>query len=89
VTALSNASIQSSGIIGVGLGAYLTCKDWQAGQASGNKAALYISGQDVGSAAVRVLVTAIRNHTALPAKTIATTTIVTPTTWKSVMGSCS
>jgi L-arabinose transport system substrate-binding protein len=89
VTALSNAGIQGSGIIGVGLGAYLTCKDWQAGQASGNKAALYISGEDVGSAAVKVLVDAIRNKTPLPAKTIATTTIVTPTTWKSVMGSCS
>ncbi len=89
VTALSNAGIQPSGVIGVGLGAYLTCKDWQAGQESGNKAALYISGQDVGSAAVRVLVDTIRNHTPLPAKTIAKTTIVTPTTWRSVMGSCS
>ena len=89
VTALSNAGIQSSGIIGVGLGGYLTCKDWQAGQASGNKAALFISGQDVGSAAVRVLVASIRNHTPLPAKTIANTTIVTPVNWKSVMGSCS
>jgi L-arabinose transport system substrate-binding protein len=89
VTALANAGMRSGDIIGVGLGGYLTCKDWQAGQASGNKAALFISGQDVGSAAVRVLVDAIRNHTPLPAKTIATTTIVTPTTWKSVMGSCS
>jgi L-arabinose transport system substrate-binding protein len=89
VTALTNAGIPVDGIIGVGLGAYLTCKDWQAGQPSGNKAALFISGHDVGSAAVKVLVDAIRNKTPLPAKTIATTTIVTPTNWKSVMGSCS
>lgn len=89
VTALTNANIPVDGIIGVGLGAYLTCKDWQAGQESGNKAALFISGHDVGSAAVRVLVDAIRNKTPLPAKTIATTTIVTPGNWKSVMGSCS
>jgi L-arabinose transport system substrate-binding protein len=89
VTALSNAGIQPANIIGVGLGAYLTCKDWQAGQPSGNKAALFISGHDVGSAAVKVLVDAIRNKTPLPAKTIATTTIVTAATWKSVMGSCS
>jgi L-arabinose transport system substrate-binding protein len=89
VTALANAGISADGIIGVGLGAYLTCKDWQAGQASGNKAALFISGHDVGSAAVKVLVDAIRNKTPLPAKTIATTTIVTPENWKSVMGSCS
>jgi L-arabinose transport system substrate-binding protein len=89
VTALTNADIPVSGIIGVGLGAYLTCKDWQAGQESGNKAALFISGHDVGSAAVKVLVDAIRNKTPLPAKTIATTTIVTPINWKGVMGSCS
>jgi L-arabinose transport system substrate-binding protein len=89
VTALANAGIPADGIIGVGLGAYLTCKDWQAGQSSGNKAALFISGHDVGSAAVKVLVDSIRNKTPLPPKTIATTTIVTPENWKSVMGSCS
>jgi L-arabinose transport system substrate-binding protein len=89
VTALANAGMTPDNIIGVGLGAYLTCKDWQAGQASGNKAALFISGHDVGSAAVKVLVDSIRNHTPLPAKTIAKTTIVTPETWKGVMGSCS
>src|ERR1700710_1928837 len=61
VTALANASIPADGIIGGRPGAYLTCKDWQAGQASGNKAALFISGHDVGSAAVKVLVDAIRN----------------------------
>ena len=89
VTALTNANIPVDGIIGVGLGAYLTCKDWQAGQESGNKAALFISGHDVGSAAVKVLVDSIRNKTPLPAKTIAKTTIVTPANWKGVMGSCS
>ncbi|WP_284944636.1 substrate-binding domain-containing protein [Acidisoma cladoniae] len=89
VTALTNAGMTPDGIIGVGLGAYLTCKDWQAGQTSGNKAALFISGHDVGSAAVKALVESIRNKTPLPAKTIATTTIVTPANWKAVMGSCS
>jgi len=88
-SALANAGIAPDAVIGVGLGAYLTCKDWQAGAASGNKAALFISGHDVGSAAVKVLVAAIRDHAALPAKTVATTTIVTPQTWKGVMGSCS
>lgn len=89
VTALANAGMKAENIIGVGLGAYLTCKDWKAGQTSGNKAALFISGHDVGSAAVRVLVDSIRNHTPLPAKTVANTTIVTPENWQSVMGSCS
>ena len=88
-TALANAGMPAENVIGVGLGAYLTCKDWQAGQKTGNKAALYISGRDVGDAAVRVLVASIRDHKPLPAKTIAHTTIVTPENWKSVMGSCS
>ena len=61
-------------------------KDWQAGQTTGNKAALYISGRDVGAAAVQVLVASIRDHKPLPAKTIANTTIVTPDNWKAVMG---
>ena len=89
VTALSNAGKSPNDIIGVGLGAYLTCKDWNAGQKTGNKAALYISGQDVGSAAVNVLVDAIRSGKPLPKKTVAHTSIVTPHNWKSVMGSCS
>ena len=88
VTALANAGLKPDQIIGVGLGAYLTCKDWQAGQDTGNKAALFISGRDVGSAAIRVLVENLRDHKPLPAKTIANTTIVTPQNWKSVMGSC-
>jgi L-arabinose transport system substrate-binding protein len=88
-TALANAGAPAANVIGVGLGAYLTCKDWQAGQTTGNKAALYISGRDVGDAAMRVLVAAIRDHKPLPAKTIANTTIVTPENWKAVMGSCS
>ena len=50
-TALANAGMPAENVIGVGLGAYLTCKDWQAGQTTGNKAALFISGHDVGSAA--------------------------------------
>lgn len=88
VTALANAGFKPDQIIGVGLGGYLTCKDWQAGQETGNKAALFISGRDVGSAAIRVLVASLRDHQPLPAKTIANTTIVTPQNWKSVMGSC-
>jgi L-arabinose transport system substrate-binding protein len=89
VTALSNAGISANDIIGVGLGAYLDCKDWQAKQKTGNRAALFISGRDVGAAAVRVLVDKIRNDKPLPAKTVANTTIVGPDNWKSVMGSCS
>ena len=88
VTALQNSRIASANIIGVGLGAYLTCKDWKAGVSSGNKAALYIGGADVGSAAVKVLVGHIRNGSPLPPTTIAQTHMVDASSWNSVMGSC-
>lgn len=76
VTALQNAGVAPANIIGVGLGAYLTCKDWVAGIESGNRAALYISGVDVGRAAVKVMVDNVRNGVPLPPKTIAETHMV-------------
>jgi L-arabinose transport system substrate-binding protein len=88
VTSLQNGHISASNIIGVGLGAYLDCKDWKAGVQSGNKAALFIGGADVGAAAVKTLVDYLRNGVSLPAKTIAKTTMVDSTNWQSTMGSC-
>lgn len=76
VTALQNASVAANNIIGVGLGAYLDCKDWKAGKDTGNKAALYISGAEVGRSAIQVLVDKVKNGKDLPAETIAKTTIV-------------
>jgi L-arabinose transport system substrate-binding protein len=81
VTALQNGSIAPSGIIGVGLGAYLTCKDWTAKKDSGNKAALFIDGHAVGAAAVDALVAKIRNGTPLPPKTLANTSMVDATSF--------
>jgi L-arabinose transport system substrate-binding protein len=89
VTALQNAGIAPTDINGVGLGAYLTCKDWEAGKTTGNKASLWISGADVGSLAVKELVDNIRNHTPLPPQTIAPTTIATPQNFRSVGVVCS
>jgi L-arabinose transport system substrate-binding protein len=83
VTALQNSGIAAANIIGVGLGANLTCKDWAAGQDTGNKAALYISGYDVGSAAVKAMVAQIRDGVALPAETIADTHMVDASNWES------
>lgn len=83
VTALQNSGVKPTDIIGVGLGAYLTCKDWAAGTESGNKAALYISGKDVGSSALKVMVAKIRDGVELPAETIADTHMVDANNWKS------
>jgi L-arabinose transport system substrate-binding protein len=82
VTALQNSGVAPADIIGVGLGAYLTCKDWAAGQDTGNKAALFISGTEVGKAAVNSIVGQIRDGKAMPPKTIADTNMVDSTNWK-------
>jgi L-arabinose transport system substrate-binding protein len=82
VTALQNSGVAATDIIGVGLGAYLTCKDWAAGQDTGNKAALFISGVEVGKAAVNSIVAQIRDGKAMPAKTIADTNMVDSENWK-------
>ncbi|HEY2674401.1 MAG TPA: substrate-binding domain-containing protein [Rugosimonospora sp.] len=89
VTALQNHQISPDNIVGVGLGAYLTCKDWQAGTKSGNKAALFIDGRAVGASAVQVLVDQLRNGKALPPKTIAKTSIVDASNWQSSGVDCS
>jgi L-arabinose transport system substrate-binding protein len=80
--ALANSGVKPANIIGVGLGAYLMCKDWAAGTESGNKAALYISGVDVGRAAIKVLVDKVKNGIDLPLNTIADTKIVRPSNFK-------
>lgn len=88
VTALGNAGFAPANVIGVGLGAYLTCKDWAAGLESGNKAALYISGWDVGSAAVKAMVANVRDGVALPPTTIADTHMVDATSYEAAGVQC-
>lgn len=83
--ALKNAGIPASDVIAVGLGAYEACRPWVEGIDTGFKAALYLSGVDVGDAAARALINAIEKGEPLPEKTVANTTIVDPTTFASVM----
>ncbi len=85
LNALKTAGIGPDDMIVVGLGAYEACHPWAAGQPSGFKAALYISGVDVGAAAASALIANIEKGTPLPLKTIAKSTIVTPQSYKSVM----
>ncbi|MET4638359.1 substrate-binding domain-containing protein [Mycetocola sp. 2940] len=82
VTALQNSGVAPADIIGVGLGAYLTCKDWKAGQDTGNKAALFISGIEVGKAAATSMIDLLRNGTELPPVSIANTEIVDASNWE-------
>jgi L-arabinose transport system substrate-binding protein len=81
LNALAAAGAQPDAIIGVGLGAYEACRPWAANQPTGFKAALYISGTDVGNAAAQALWDNVVNGVTLPAATVAKTTIVDPTTY--------
>jgi L-arabinose transport system substrate-binding protein len=89
VTALQNGGVSPDSIIGVGLGAYLTCKDWGSGQTTGNKAALFIDGHAVGAASVDALVAKIRKGTPLPPTTVAKTTMVDASNYKQAGVKCS
>ncbi|MBK4347121.1 substrate-binding domain-containing protein [Lacisediminihabitans changchengi] len=82
VTALQNSGVAPANIAGVGLGAYLTCKDWAAKQDTGNKAALFISGVEVGKAALTSMVGLVRDGTKLPAQSIAKTAMVDSSNWE-------
>lgn len=89
VTALQNSGVAPDSIAGVGLGAYLTCKDWAAKKDSGNKAALFIDGHAVGATAVDVLVGKIRDGKALPPQSIAPTKMVDATNFAQAGVQCS
>ena len=78
INALTAAGVAPADIIGVGLGAYEACRPWAAGQDTGFKGALFISGLDVGAAAAQVLYDNVVNGTPLPPTTVAKTTIVGP-----------
>lgn len=84
VNALATQGVSPDNVLGVGLGAYEACKFWAADQPSGFKAALFISGQDVGAAAAEVLYDNVVNGADLPESTVAPTTIVTPDTYTDV-----
>lgn len=86
--ALESAGFTPDQVIGVGLGAYEACPEWKAGNPSGFKAALYISGTDVGNSAAEALYNNVVNGTPLPPKTIAKTTMVDPTNYVDVGVKC-
>ncbi|MHC1772849.1 MAG: substrate-binding domain-containing protein [Flexilinea sp.] len=89
LNALATAGTKSDDVIGVGLGAYEACKPWAAGQPSGWKASLFISGIDVGNTAAEVLHDAIVNGVTPPAMSYAPTSIVNPTNYKDLMDAIS
>ncbi|MFF8868388.1 substrate-binding domain-containing protein [Streptomyces sp. NPDC015139] len=89
VTALQNAHVSPSNIIGVGLGAYLACKDWTSGKPSGMKASLFINGRDIGALAVQTMYDRLRNGKPLPVEAFAPTKMVDHANWRAAGVKCS
>ncbi|MCX4748795.1 substrate-binding domain-containing protein [Kitasatospora sp. NBC_01287] len=89
VTAMQNAGVTPDNVIGVGLGAYLACKDWGSGKPSGMKAALYIDGSAVGALAVQTMYDNLKSGKAFPQEAFAPTTMVDPSNWQSAGVQCS
>ncbi|MFF2007329.1 substrate-binding domain-containing protein [Kitasatospora sp. NPDC058201] len=89
VTALENAGFKADHVTGVGLGAYLACKNWNSGKPTGMRAALFINGKDVGALAVQTLYDNLKNGKAMPAEAFAPTTMVDATTFKTSGATCS
>ncbi len=85
LNALATAGVNPDDIIGVGLGSYEACKPWAAGQPSGFKAGLFISGLDVGATAAQVLYEAVVNGVEPAASSYAPTSIVDPTNYATTM----
>ena len=89
VTALANAGVSPAHVIGVGLGAYLACKEWQTDKPTGMKAALFINGKDVGALAVQTMYDKLKSGKDFPAEAFAPTTMVDHASWKSAGLTCS
>lgn len=89
VAAIQNAGYSADNVIGVGLGAYLACKEWRGGKPTGFKAALWINGQDVGSLAVQTMYDYLKNGKAMPAEVFAPTKMVDASNWQQSGMTCS
>ncbi|MDH6121537.1 substrate-binding domain-containing protein [Kitasatospora sp. GAS204B] len=89
ITAMQNANITPDNVIGVGLGAYLACKDWGSGKPSGMKAALFINGSDVGALAVQTMYDKLKNGKDFPQEAFAPTAMVDASNWQSSGVQCS
>ncbi|MFK0237500.1 substrate-binding domain-containing protein [Streptomyces vinaceus] len=89
VTALENAGFKADDVIGVGLGAYLACKNWSSGKPSGMKAALFINGRDVGALAVQTMYDKLKNGKDFPKEAFAPTKMVDASSWKDAGVTCS
>ncbi|MDH6707237.1 L-arabinose transport system substrate-binding protein [Kitasatospora sp. MAA19] len=88
IKALSDAGFGPDNVIGIGIGAYLACKDWLPGKPSAMRAALLIKGTDVGALAVQQMVDRLKGHKDLPRETIVPAIMVDPSNWQASGALC-
>ncbi|WP_251051169.1 substrate-binding domain-containing protein [Streptomyces sp. ISL-86] len=88
VKGLGNAGVKGADIVGVGLGAYLACKEWQAGADNGMRAALHIPGDEVGKLAVQAMYDKLKNGKDFAPEAFAPTRMVDASTWKAAGFGC-
>ncbi|MEU8517100.1 substrate-binding domain-containing protein [Kitasatospora sp. NPDC048722] len=88
IKALAEAGFGPDNVVGIGIGAYLACKDWQAGRPAAMRAALLIKGAEVGAIAVQQMADRLREHKELPHETIVPTAMVDPANWQASGAAC-
>ncbi|WP_433756366.1 substrate-binding domain-containing protein [Nocardia sp. CA-135398] len=89
VAAIQNAGYSTDNVLGVGLGAYLACKEWRGGKPTGFKAALFINGKDVGALSVQTIYDYLKNGKQMPPEAYAPTKMVDSTNWQQAGVTCS
>lgn len=80
--AVEQSGAKPDQIVGVGLGAYIACEEWNAGRTTGFTSALWLNGEDVGGTSAKELNETVTNDKPLPANVYAPTVMVTPENYK-------
>jgi L-arabinose transport system substrate-binding protein len=86
--AVEQAGAGPENIIGVGLGAYIACEEWNAGRKTGFTSALWLDGEDVGGTSAKELYQSATSGKELPKTVYAPTEMVTPATYKAAGVTC-
>ncbi|MBD0690542.1 substrate-binding domain-containing protein [Streptomyces sp. CBMA123] len=88
IQALTEAGFGPDNIIGMGIGAYLACKDWLPGKPAAMRAALLLKGSEVGALAVQQMVDRLKDGKELPHETTVPATMVDPSNWQASGAVC-
>ncbi|NLK27587.1 MAG: substrate-binding domain-containing protein [Clostridiales bacterium] len=85
VRALETAGLDKESCV-IGLGAYLAKDEWNQGKDTCMRASCYFSADSIGGTSVEILINYIKNGTEMPMEMAVPAIVVTPDTYKDVMG---